>query len=226
MSKHTYLASAITAVAILLSQTSAHAVTTTFFDPTQIATSVASGTTSNTVSSEGYLFTYTLDKLFTGGTGSIIGRSIAVAWPNGVEAQAVTTGPTTSKARITIKRVDGNVFDVTTFTAKLLANTWGAGGSIEVVPKINGEEGLNDPVMFNASGSYGQSFNYGMSNTGLLRGYDTYTFSLYVDFALTGLTLVDASAAPIPEPETYVMMLAGLGLIGTTVAQRKKQAGG
>jgi hypothetical protein len=36
-------------------------------------------------------------------------------------------------------------------------------------------------------------------------------------------TLVSASIlAPIPEPETYAMMLAGLGLIGFMVARRSK----
>jgi hypothetical protein len=209
----------------LLSQTSAHAVTTTFFDPAQIAKPVAKGSISDTISSEGYLFTYTLDKYWTGNTSNPPGRFVTVTWPDGVQAQAVTVGPTLSKAQITIKRVDGNVFDVTTFTAKLLANTWGAGGTIEVMPKLNGEDAYNDPVPFDASGSYGQSFSYGTGSTGLLRGYDSYTFSLYVDFALTGLTLVDASTVPIPEPEAYAMMLAGLGLIGAAVARRKKQTG-
>lgn len=225
MSKRTSLAFAIATAVVLLSQTSAHAVTTTFFDSAQTATLVASGATSDTISSEGYLFTYTRDKLFTGGIGLTepIGRYVRVPWPEGVEAQAVTSGPTTGPAQITIKRVDGNVFDVTTFTAMLLANTWGAGGAIEVMPQLNGEDAFNDPVPFNASGSSWQSFTYGTGSTGLLRGYDSYTFSLYVDFALTGLTLVDASAAPIPEPKTYAMMVAGLGLIGSTVARRRRQ---
>jgi hypothetical protein len=30
-----------------------------------------------------------------------------------------------------------------------------------------------------------------------------------------------ASAAPIPEPETYAMMLAGLGVIGSIVRRRR-----
>lgn len=209
---------------VLLSQSSAQAVTTTFFDSSQIATLVETGLTFDTISSEGYLFTYTLDKYWTGGTSNPPGRFVTVTWPDGVQAQAVTTaGPTTTTgpAQITIQRVDGNVFDVTTFTAKLLANTYGAGGAIEVMPKINGEDALANPVPFNATGYYGQSFTYGEGSTSLLSGADSYTFSLYVDFALTGLTLVDASV-PVPEPETYAMLLVGLGLVGGAVRHRKQ----
>lgn len=225
MSKRTYLASAIATAVVLLSSSFAHAVTTTFFDSSQTATLVESGATFDTISSEGYFFTYTLDKFWTGGTSGPPGRFVTVTWPGGVQAQAVTTASpttTTGPAQITIKRIDGNVFDITTFTAKLLANTGGAGGAIEVMPKINGEEALADPVAFNATGYYGQSFSYAMPSTALLRNADSYTFSLYVDFALTGLTLVDASL-PIPEPETYAMFLAGLGLVGVA-ARRRKQA--
>ena len=62
-----------------------------FFDPAQTATLVQSGTTFDTIESEGYVFTYTRDKLFTGGLGGgPIGRAERVPWPEGVEAQAVT----------------------------------------------------------------------------------------------------------------------------------------
>ncbi len=115
----------------------ANADTTVFFQSCQVATPVSSGVTSDTISSNGYLFTYTRDKLFTGGTGHPIGRPVRVAWPAGVEAQAVTAPPpgvTDYKARITLRRVDGQVFDLTAFTFRLLANTAGAGGSIEIMP--------------------------------------------------------------------------------------------
>lgn len=215
MSKQAFLASAAATAAVLLSQTSAYAVTMTFFDSNRIATLVASGATSDTISSEGYLFTYTLDKYST------VPRLSPVTWPNGVMAQSVIAGPTPGHAQITIERVDGNVFDVTAFTARLLAGTSGAGGAVEIMPKISGEDALADPVMFNLTGLYGQSSSYALPSTRLLSGADAYTFSLYVDFALTGLTLVDASAPPIPEPEISAMLLAGLGLLGFAVRRRK-----
>jgi hypothetical protein len=179
------------------------AATVTFFDPSQIATLVTEGTTWDKVRSNGYYFTYTRDKLFTGGGTEPIGRYVRIPWPDGVEAQAVTAGPNPSKAKITIERVDGDVFDLNAFTAKLLANTAGAGADFEVVPFLNGEEALQDPVIFNATGYYGQSFSYNTTpnpwgqSTLPLTGYDKYTIDLYVDFAWTALTLI---GAPIPGP--------------------------
>jgi hypothetical protein len=176
-----------------------------FFDSSQVAALVESGITWDTVRSNGYLFTYTRDKLFTGGTGHVIGRQVRVPWPEGVEAQAVTTPPpgvTDYKARITVKRVDGDVFGLMSFTAKLLANTAGAGGSIEIMPLLNGEDAFNDPIYFDATGYYGGTFSYDESpnpwgSTAALKGFDTYKIGLYVDFAFTALTLEGAS---VPQP--------------------------
>lgn len=175
---------------------------TFFFDSTQVATPVAAGVTSDTIRSNGYVFTCTRDKLFTGGVGLTepIGRTVRIPWPLGVEAQAVTTPPpgvTDHKARITLRRVDGRPFDLTAFTAKLLANTGGAGGTIEIMPMLNGEDGFPDPLYFDATGYYGGSFSYNTSpnylgSTAQLKGFDTYKISLYVDFALTSLTLESA----------------------------------
>lgn len=206
----------------------ANAVTTSFFNGSQIATSVASGATSDTVSSSGYLFTYTRDKLFTGyadGSGVPIGRSVAISWPNGVEAQAVTVGPI-GPAQITIKRIDGNAFDITSFTAKLLANTAATGASFEVMPLRNGNDGFANPLTFFATGYYGNSFSFNDSpsyfgSTLPLKGFDTYTFSLFVDFALTGITLVDASA-PAPVPVPAALWLFGSGLVGLIGVARRK----
>ena len=178
--------------------------TTVFFRDCQVATPVSSGVTSETFSSNGYLFTATRDKLFTGGTGQPIGRALRVEWPAGVEAQAVTTPPPgviDYNARIILQRVDGQVFDLPAFTAKLLANTAGAGAAIEIMPLLNGEDGFPDPLMFDASGYYGQTFSYDTSpnpqgSTALLVGFDTYKITLYVDYALVALTLQSAVSGP------------------------------
>jgi hypothetical protein len=181
-----------------------HAATVTFFDPSQVATLVAEGPTWDKIRSNGYYFTYTRDKLFTGGGGVPIGRPVRVPWPQGVEAQAVTAGPNPGKAKITIMRVDGDVFDINAFSARLLANTAGAGADFEVVPFLDGEEMLPDPVIFNATGYYGQTFSYNTTpnpwgqSTLPLTGYDEYSIDLYVDFAWTALTLIGAPISPPP----------------------------
>ena len=183
----------------------ARAATMHFFDDSQAAALVASGVTSDTISCNGYQFTYTRDKLFTGGIGpDPIGRSVGVPWPAGVTAQAVTVTPpgvTDHKARLVVERADGGVFDLRAFTAKLLANTAGAGADIEIMPQLDGEDGFNDPLYFAASGYYGQSFSYDTTpnvwgSTALLTGFDKYTVTLYVDFAFTALTL-NNSAPPL-----------------------------
>jgi hypothetical protein len=184
--------------------TPAHAGVTTFFDPSQVATPVASGVTSETISSEGYRFTVTRDKLYTGGTGTVIGRTVRVPWPLGVEAQSVTTPPpgvTDYKARMTITRDDGAVFDFNSFTVKLLANTGGTGAALEIMPLIDGEDGLPDPLYFDVSGFYGGTFSYDetpnyLGCTALLKGFDTYKITLFVDFAYTALQFTTIVPCP------------------------------
>jgi len=180
--------------------------TTIFFSPSQVATPVEAAVTSDTIRTNGYLFTYTRDKLFTGGTGQIIGRPVRVPWPQGVEAQAVTTPPpgiTDYKARLTIQRADGSLFNLISFTAQLLANTAGAGANIEIMPLVNGEDAFNDPLYFNATGFYGGTFSYDESynylgSTALLKNFDTYKIGLYVDFAFTALVLEGAAVPGVP----------------------------
>ncbi len=206
----------------------ASASTVVFFNASQVATLVESGVTSDTISSNGFLFTYTRDKLFTGGIGpDPIGRTVHVPWPEGIEAQGVTTPPPgggSQKAQIFIERLDGQSFDLPSFTAKLLANTAGAGGSIEIMPILNGEDGFNDPLYFDATGYYGQSFSYSTSpnhlgSTALLKNFEAYKVNLYVDFAFTALTLQgafvtlsgDFNSDGIVDAADYTVWRDGLG---------------
>lgn len=202
-------------VSLLMTQAdaAAHAEILTFFDASQ-GSSVTVGTTSDTMTSQGYVFTYTRDYLFTGGTGTIIGRPVNVTWPTGLHAQYVTTGPNPAKASVTIRREDGAVFDILEFTTKLLANP-GAGRAFEVVPKLNGEEPLNDPIQFDCSnGSAGTVFTYSATPNYLgqttlpLTGYDSYQIGLTLDYALLGIT-VDGPAT-IPEPTTLTLVALAL----------------
>lgn len=182
----------------------AGAANTVFFDPGQVATLVNDGVTRDEITCAGYSFTYTRDKLFTGGGPTIIGRAVRVPWPSGIEAQYVTAGPAPTRAEIVIRRQDGAPFALTSFTAKLLANA-GAGRAIEIVPLLNGQEQFNDPFAFDVSGNYGNSFSYDTSpnpwgSTAALTGYDEYRVGLTLDFALTALTLADDSPPLGVEP--------------------------
>jgi hypothetical protein len=195
--KHLFVAAAVCAFACA---PTAQAVTTSFFSSSQTTNLVSTNATSDTISSEGYLFEYTRDKLFTGGVGltNPIGRAVRIPWPDGLEAQYVTTS--TNKAKITVRRVDGGVFDLTAFTAKLLGNA-GAGREIEIVPLLNGEAPLKDPLFFDVSGNYGMEFSYDTSpnylgTTAALTNYDAYVINLTLDYALMSLTVVDASIPP------------------------------
>jgi hypothetical protein len=176
-----------------------NAVTTTFFDASEGETLISTNLTSDTVSSRGYLFTYSLDKWWSAGLGGApTGRSTSVNWPDGVQAQAVTVAPpggTTGSASITLRRVDGKPFALESFKAKLLANTAATGAAIEIMPQLNGQDAFNDPVMFDATGYGGMIFPYSTT----LAGYDTYIVNLWTDFALVGLTVSDAS---VPAPVT------------------------
>lgn len=201
---------------------------TTFFNTNQIATLVSTGTTSDTISCAGYQFTYTRDKLFTGGIGMTnpIGRAVRIPWPQGVEAQAVTAGPAPGGARITLNRVDGGVFDLTAFTFRLLANTAGAGATLEIMPMLDGEDALNDPLYFDATGYYGSQFSYNtatnyLGSTAVLTNYEAYKIGLYVDFALTALTLETTNPAVNHAPTDIALSNASVPEnepVGTTVA--------
>lgn len=196
-----------TLFAALLFASSASAVTNinVFFNASQTMTVVSSNMTTVTIQSEGYLFTYSQDGYFTGGVGltNPVGRYFSVVWPNGVQAQAITVQPTPpvpSGANITIKRADGKPFDLWSFTGKLLANTAGTGGAFEIMPLVNGEDAFNDPLMFDCTGYGGQSFPH----TPMLSGYDTYKIHLWLDWALTALTLIDTNPV-VPPPPSYTI---------------------
>lgn len=168
--------------------------TVQFFSATQSTNLVVEGETFDTIRTEFYLFTLTRDKFFTGGVGMTnpIGRSLRVHWPDGLEAQAVTTGPNPRKARIDLDREDGTPFSLAALKFKLLGNTFGAGASLEIMPMNDGEDAWSEPMMLNATGFYGQEFAY---VTPALSNYQSYKITLYVDFALMGLTVIDASPA-------------------------------
>ncbi len=67
------------------------------------------------------------------------------------------------------------------------------------------------------TGDYTGSFLLGVSS------WDGGPASAQVGWRQVSLTL-DQQTAPVPEPETYAMMLAGLGLLGVVARRRKQKA--
>lgn len=200
----------LAAIAVAVLPVQARALTNVLFSITQTTNLVATNLNSDTIETEGYRFTLSRDKLFTGGVGltNPVGRSLRVNWPDGLEAQAVTTGPNPGGAKIMLTRQDGQPFDIPAFTFRLLAHTAGAGAMLEIMPLLNGEDAVPDPFMYQATGYYGQTFT---NFSPQLRGYDTYKITLYVDFALLRLTVVDPSLPPpllaiVPVSETTIQL--------------------
>jgi hypothetical protein len=184
-------ASVMATCALLSVAPAVRAATNSFFNSSQTATLILSSTNSVTIQSGDYQFTYSVDGYWSPVPGGPpTGRFFTVLWPDGVQGQAITAGPNTGQgANILLARADGKLFDLWAFTGKILANTAGAGAHFEIMPQLDGEDALPDPLMFNATGYAGQSF----SHTPALRGYDTYKIHLWVDFALTALTLIDTN---------------------------------
>ena len=93
-------------------------------------------------------------------------------------------------------------------------NCWptpGPASAFEVVPKLNGEEPLNDPIQFDCSGltystyTYSHTPNYLGQTTVPLTGYDSYQIGLTLDYALLDITVQGATT--IPEPATLTLLV-------------------
>ena len=73
--------------------------------------------------------------------------------------------------------------------------------------------------LFDSSGHWGGISNVHLANGTLLSGY-----TLSSQSGFNWLNAYGAATAPIPEPETYGMLLAGLGLLGFVARRRNPRA--
>jgi hypothetical protein len=81
--------------------------------------------------------------------------------------------------------------------------------------------GISTGSKFSGYGDF-QSF---VINTGFKSGINTLTFEVINQGGPTGLRTDFSGSnfiAAVPEPETYAMMMAGLGMMGFIVRRRKK----
>lgn len=105
------------------------------------------------------------------------------------------------------------------------ANMFDAGDATNVNYAAGGEQ-WKGAVSFNSAGSVGSDLNfYFLSNSSSTAASQAsvskYAGAWSFDVATAQLTY---ATAPVPEAETYAMMLAGLGLVGFMVSRRRKLA--
>jgi hypothetical protein len=188
----------------LLGASTSQGVTNIFFTGSQTSTLIVSNINAVTIQSGDYRFTYSADGYWSSGGGVPTGRFFSIYWPTGVQAQAITAGPLLGTgANITLKRVDGALFDLQAFTGRILLNTAGAGGAFEIMPQLNGNDGFPNPLQYDCTGYGGQSFSY----TTALAGYDTYQIHMWGDFALTALTFIDTNP-PVPPAPNFTIAVS------------------
>jgi hypothetical protein len=105
------------------------------------------------------------------------------------------------------------------------ANMFDAGDMVNVNYAAGGEQ-WKGAVSFNSAGSVGSDLNFYFLSNSSSTGASQASVSKYAgvwsfDVATAQLTY---ATAPVPEAETYAMMLAGLGLVGFMVSRRRKLA--
>lgn len=176
------------------------------FGQSQTFTLIENGEVWDTYSSNGYIFTATRDKLFTGGLpgGEPIGRSLDVELPIGLEAQALSVVPlgiNDNKAKIVISREDGMPFDLNAFTMEMLWNQTNPITTLfEIMPIFNDEDAFVEPIRFNGTGHYGDLFHYDQfsapTNTSMFENYHAYKIKFLLDFAMVSLVVQGPACPP------------------------------
>ena len=84
-------------------------------------------------------------------------------------------------------RPDNRPFSILSFTAMLLCETAQGGADFEVSAVLQDNDLVNSPFFYDAAGNYGHAFTYDTSTS--LLGAESYSISLFCDFALTSITL-------------------------------------
>jgi hypothetical protein len=154
---------------------------------------------------------------------------VCVAGPNCVGFGGNgTTGATLSQ---TFDTVAGQSYTVNYFVTP----QQGAGPQSALVEALNGATVLGSVTETIPLLVAGQSFNWEVAGPSLtfiatgslstLRFTDTSNgaAAINTNWALDGVT-VNAPSVAVPEPETYAMLLAGLGLLGFVAGRRKPKA--
>lgn len=116
---------------------------------------------------------------------------------------------TSSRYELFQYSLDGMTFvDIATFDGNA-GDTWFNGRTVDL-SSIAGA-GNNSDFAFRVVATYAPGMTSYAASSSSYAGTGTWRFDM-----------VTVSAAPVPEAETYAMMLAGLGLVGFMAARRRK----
>lgn len=90
-------------------------------------------------------------------------------------------------------------------------------------------EGSSGNFANNLTGAWSPYASVGLIGSNKVVGSNTYSFVLGYNDSFTGDAdyddfVIGVNIAPIPEPETYAMLIAGLGLMGFVARRRKQRA--
>lgn len=119
-----------------------------------------------------------------------------------------------------LSKVSGGTF---TFTSAQMTSAWLADHQVRVTGWLNGQVVNQMDVTLQITGAQLVNFNFAgvdkisfssISGKGVLAGH-------YTDHQFTLDDVVLNGVAPVPEPSTYAMMFAGLGILGVMVKRRK-----
>lgn len=106
-------------------------------------------------------------------------------------------------------------------------DTWRGQTSADTTAKVGVEQNfyfLTTSSTSNTQQAVKQAFGFDMNGDGVLKAadleYSKFKFELDPNGAPVALTFM----APVPEPESYALMLVGLGMVATIVRRRSKPA--
>lgn len=100
------------------------------------------------------------------------------------------------------------------------ANMFNSGDSVNVNVPVHGDQ-WKGAVSFNSTGSVNDTLNfYFLTNSNSTAAQQAIVTKFAGQFSFNDGVLTYATA-PVPEAETYAMMLAGLGLVGWMARRRK-----
>ena len=117
---------------------------------------------------------------------------------------------------LTITMKDNTTFDFNGFATSLVHS----GGTVIAKGFLNGVEVYSTSSSFSSAADiYTLNYNYTGIDKLVISVENKSSYNNY--FLYDNLAFNGASVTPVPEPSTYAMMIAGLGMVGLMIKRRK-----